>query len=429
MRVARASSVVFVLLIIAALVSCSQSFVGQGDHALKSQSYQQALAYYEQALQQHPADPYVLRRLGQTYYHLQDYDKAGELLTAAQTRIPKDGTVTLYLGMIAETKGDYAGAAELYGKFLAANGKSPMASQIKGRLAYVQNEDMRRRVADAVKNETSLAGQAPDEKTIGVLPFDVSSKAGEDADALAQGMAATLWYDLASVKELRVVERLQMKYLTDELSATEKGFVAKDSGPRVGKIVRAQHLVAGNLDSPGADKLSIRTGLITTSAGSYSPTFAADDQFSNAMKVQKQMTLAVLDSLGIKLSGSARRNIKRSPTDSYSAFLAFGRGVEQFDRGDYGKAEAFFVEATRLDPAFDLAKNFQGQAQLLQQGSADLQRFGGVVLAGTSGKSANGDKLGSELLDLSAPDEDPRHEDLPTETSGTGSATVSGTVR
>jgi tetratricopeptide (TPR) repeat protein len=429
MNITRASGLTLALLILTVIAGCSQSFVRQGDQALKGHSYQQALAYYEQALRERPDDPHVQRALGQVYYHLQDYDQAEKLLKAAQARIPKDGTIILYLGLIAETKKDYAGAAELYGKFLAANSKSLMAPQIKGRLLYVQNEQMRKRVDEAVKNEKSLASQTPAEKTVGVLPFNVPNKAGENTSALAQGMAAALWYDLASVKELRVVERLQMKYLTDELSAAEKGFVAKNSGPRLGKFVRAQHLVTANLDSPAADKLSIQTGLINTGVGSYSPAFAADDQFSKAMKVQKQMTLAVLDSLGIKLSGSARRELKKSPTDSYSAFLAFGRGVDQFDRGDYGKADAFFIEATRIDPSFGLAKEFHSQAQLLQAGSVDLQRFSSVVLAGTSAKQSNGDKLGRELLDLATPDTDPRHEDLPTTTTGTGSATVSGSVR
>jgi tetratricopeptide (TPR) repeat protein len=429
MNISRASSLMLALLVLAVIAGCSQSFVRQGDQALKSQSYQQALAYYEQALREHPDNPHVQHALGQVYYHLQNYDQAERLLQAAQVRIPKDGTITLYLGMIAETKKDYAGAAELYSKYLALNSKSPMAPDIKGRLLYVQNEQMRKQVDDAVKNEKSLSSQTPSEKTVGVLPFSVPDKAGENASALAQGMAAALWYDLASVRELQVVERLQMKYLTDELAASEKGFVAKDSGPRLGKFVMAKHLVTANLDSPTADKLSLQTGLINTGAGSYSPAFAADDQFSKAMKVQKQMTLAVLDSLGINLSGSARRQLKKSPTDSYSAFLAFGRGIDQFDRGDYGKADAFFIEATRLDPSFGLAQKLHNQAQMLQAGSVDLQRFGGVVLAGTSAKQTNGDKLGRELLDLATPDSDPRHQDLPTTTTGTGSATVSGSVR
>jgi len=430
MNITRAGSLTLALLLMLAVITgCSQSFLRQGDEALKKQSYQQALAYYEQALRERPGDPHVQRALGQAYYHLQNFDQAEKLLKAAQALIPEDGAITLYLGMIAETKKDFAGAAEFYAKFLATNSKSPLAPQIKGRLLYAQNEQMRNQVAEAVKNEKSLASQTPAENTIGVLPFRVPAKASEDVNSLAQGMAAALWYDLASVKELQVVERLQLKYLTDELAAADKGFVAKNSGPRFGKFVKAQHLVTANLDSPAADKLSIQTGLINTGAGSYSPAFAADEQFSKAMKVQKELTLAVLDSLGVKVSGSARRELKKAPTDSYSAFLAFGRGVDQFDRGEYGKADAFFIEAARIDPSFDLAGNFHNQAQLLQAGSVDLQRFSGAVLTSISAKPASGDGLGSELLGLSNPDTDPRHQDLPTTTGGTGSATVSGTIR
>lgn len=429
MSITRASSLALALLLFTAIVGCSQSFLRQGDEALKRQSYKQALTYYEQALREHPEDPKVQSSLGRAYYHLQDYDQAAKLLKAAQGRTPNDGAIALYLGMIAETKKDFAGAAESYAKFLAIDGNSPLAPQIKGRLLYTQNEQMRKQVDEAVKNENSLASQTPAENTIGVLPFRVLGKSNEDVNSLAQGMAAALWYDLASVKELRVVERLQLKYLTDELEAADKGFVAKNSGPRLGKFVKAQHLITANLDSPVANKLSLQTGLISTGAGTYSPTFAADEQFSKAIKVQKELTLAVLDSLGIKITGSARRNLKKATTDSYDAFLAFGRGVEQFDLRDYGKAAAFFVESSRIDPSFDLAKEFHSQAQMLQSGSDDLQRFSGTVLAGMSAQPKDVSGLGSELFDLSDPDTDPRHQDLPTTTGGTGSATVSGSVR
>ena len=242
-------------------------------------------------------------------------------------------------------------------------------------------------------------------------------------------MAAALWYDLSTVKGIQMVERLQLKYLTDELGAAEKGFTTKDSGPRLGKLVRAQRLVNANLDSPAPDRLSLQSGLVNTVTASYGPAYAADEQFSKAMKVQKQLTLAVLDSLGIKVTGSARRDLKKLPTDSYDAFLAFSRGVEQFDRGDYPKAEALFVDATRIDPSFQLAKEFRSQTELLQLGSGDLKRFSGAVLAANPTKSTSGDLLGQELFEVSTPVEDPRHQDLPTGTGGTGDATVSGRIR
>lgn len=168
MNITRASSLTLALLLMLAVITgCSQSFLRQGDEAFKKQSYQQALAYYEQALHERPGDPRVQAALGQVHYYLRDYDQAEKLLKTAQTLIPRDGAITLYLGMIAETKNDFAGAAELYAKFLAANSKSSIAPQIRGRLLYVRNEQMRKQVTEAVKNERSLASQKPEENTIG----------------------------------------------------------------------------------------------------------------------------------------------------------------------------------------------------------------------------------------------------------------------
>lgn len=409
---------------------CAQSVIRLGDQALQGQRYQQALAYYEQALREHPDDPRIHRALGQIHFHLGEYARAEELLKAAQTKIPDDGTVVLYLGLIAEQKGDFSGAAEMYARYLETDKKSPLSSQIRGRLTYVKNEQLRAQVAEAIRSEATQSTDTSMAKTIGVMPFSVPTNASENIVSLSKGMAAALWYDLSSIKGLQVVERLHLNYLTDELAAAEKGFVAKDSGPRLGKIVRARNLVSGNLSAPAVDKMSLQTGLVSTSVGTYSPTYSADEKLTQAMRLQKQMTLAVLDSLGIKVGASARRALKKVPTDSYDAFLAFSRGIEQFDQGAYGKADAFFLEAVRLDPSFDLASDLHREAQVMQAASVDLQKFGGVVLAGTSTKRTANGNLGSDILEFEVSGGvDPRSQDLPTETTGTGSATVSGTIR
>jgi tetratricopeptide (TPR) repeat protein len=429
MNLSGAKTLLAVALTAVFVAGCTPSYVTQGNRALKMQNYQQAEAYFEQALKQRPDDPHLQHALGQVYFHLGDYDQAEKLLKAAQTRAPMDGTIILYLGMIAENRKDYAGAAALYNQYLAENGKSNLAPTIRGRLMYVQNERMREQVAMAIKSEKSLATQSVPDKAVGVLPFAVPARAGDDVRALAKGLAAALWYDLSTVKDVQVVERLQLNYVTDELEASSKGFVAKDSGPRIGKIVGAKHLVMGNVDSPANDKLELDGGLINTDAGAYSPTYSANDQFSKAMKVEKQLALAVLDSLGIKLGSGKRHELSKPETDNYKAFLAFGRGIEQFDLGEFGKADVFFTEATHIDPSFQLAKDFHNQAQLLQAGSTDLQRFSGVVLAGVSAPPPVNNRPGNELFEISSPESDPRNQDLPTQTGGSGTVTVSGSVR
>ena len=155
----RAVLLALAILASAPLVGGSQNFAKLGDKAFKNQNYQQALAFYEQALQEHPNDPRVQLALGKVYYHLQEYDQAEKLLRAVHSQNPKDGTATLYLGMIAENKKDYGDAAEMYRKYLATAGKSKLTPQIQGRLLFVQNELMRAQVAEAIKNEKALASE------------------------------------------------------------------------------------------------------------------------------------------------------------------------------------------------------------------------------------------------------------------------------
>jgi tetratricopeptide (TPR) repeat protein len=420
----------FSILILAMLLfiaGCSQSYLQQGDQALQNTHYQQALAYFEQALSERPNDPIAQRELGRVYYHLQDYEQAEKFLKAAQSRIPKDGTTILYLGLLAEAKLDFAAATEMYQKFLATNARSKSAPQIRGRLLYVQNEKLRQQVAEEIKTESSLSDEAPPDNTVGILPFVVPDQANETLRSLAQGMAAALWYDLASIKELQVVERLQLKYISEELAAAEKGFIAKDAGPRLGKLVKAKHLVKASLDLPTADKLSVQTGLINTGSAAYNPAYSTDDDLSKAMRVQREITIAVLDSLGIKVSGSERRAFKKTPTSSYAAFLAFSRGIEQFDQGQYATAGNFFGEAARLDPSFGLANTLRSQSELIMTNSGDLGKFGSGVQSNlTTGSKPPQNQL-NDLRDITTPPGDPRHEDLPTTTTGT--ATVSGSIR
>lgn len=416
-------------MIIVIVGGCGQSTLRQGDEALQNSSYQQALAYYEQALQDKPNDPLALRALGRVYYHLKDYEQADKFLKEARSRLPKDGTTILYLGMLAEARSDFAGATEMYQKFLATNAKSKMAPQIKGRLLYVQNEKLRKQVAEEIKAENSLAKETPSDNTIGVLPFIVPQEADETLRSLAQGMAATLWYDLSTVKELQVVERLQLKYLTDELEVTEKGFSSKDSGPRLGKLVKAKHLIKASLDSPAEEKLSVQTGLINTGTSSYNPAYSADDDISKALRIQKEITLTILDSLGIKITGGERRALKKAPTGSYAAFLAFSRGIEQFDQGQYGKASEFFAQATKLDPSFDIARDYRDETRLLMTNSSDLGKFESGVQANVSAQTTQQQhNQADDLRNITTPPDDPRNQDPPIP-SGTGTATVSGSVR
>jgi tetratricopeptide (TPR) repeat protein len=411
------------------IAGCAQSSLSQGEKALGAGNYQLAIDHLETALKQNPTDARVMRSLGRAYYHKGEYAKSETFLGEAQKSLPNDGIVVLYLGMLAENKKDFATAEKHYRSFLASNGKSSSAEAIKGRLLYVQNENLRQQVAEAVKQEDAISKEVPARNSVGVLPFAVEGTSDETTRSLATGLQTVTWYDLASVPELQVVERLEFKYLISELQLSEKGFSDKKTAPRLGKLVRAGQLVNANVNKPDANSFSLNSALVNTGNAAFTPTYGKDSKLKDAMKLQKDMVLAVLDSLGVEVKGSRRQALKKLPTENYEAFLAFSQGMELFDNGEYVKAKSMFERAIGLDPSFDLARDFSVNSVLLADNSGSLSTFDVKVLATTVQETGVVFDPMTHVLGITSPTAtDPRTQDQP-ENNPTGTATVSGTIR
>ncbi|MEJ2239088.1 MAG: hypothetical protein P8X82_12380 [Gemmatimonadales bacterium] len=57
------------------------------------------------------------------------------------------------------------------------------------------------------------------------------------------------------------------------------------------------------------------------------------------------------------MSVAERTSLLENGTQSLIAFLAYSRGLEAEDVGDYVAASAFYAEAVREDPSFDMARD------------------------------------------------------------------------
>jgi hypothetical protein len=75
------------------------------------------------------------------------------------------------------------------------------------------------------------------------------------------------------------------------------------------------------------------------------------------MRMEKDLVVAIATQLGYQLSEAERRLILENGTQSLIAFLAFSRGLEAEDAGNFTAATAFYAEAVREDPNFDMARD------------------------------------------------------------------------
>ncbi len=66
--------------------------------------------------------------------------------------------------------------------------------------------------------------------------------------------------------------------------------------------------------------------------------------------------------LGLELTQAERERILHQGPKSLAAFLAYSRGLEAMDRGDYGAAARHFRSAAQADPSFQAARDGQQTA-------------------------------------------------------------------
>ena len=64
----------------------------------------------------------------------------------------------------------------------------------------------------------------------------------------------------------------------------------------------------------------------------------------------------LIEEMGIELSDEERDRIQELPTENMLAFIAYSKGIDLEDKGEYKAAEAAFEEAVRLDPQFETAQ-------------------------------------------------------------------------
>src|SRR3989454_83938 len=96
----------------------------------------------------------------------------------------------------------------------------------------------------ALAREAELAQQPPQSATVAVLPVLVSGDS--TYQPLSRGLAELITTDLAYIRTLRLLERLQIGVLLDELKLGASDRADPATAARVGKLLRAERMVQGD---------------------------------------------------------------------------------------------------------------------------------------------------------------------------------------
>lgn len=302
-----------------------------------------------------PEKPELWRKLGVACFKADSLDGALEALTKANMLDPNDAASVAYLGMIHEKKGEFTQAKNLYLDYLAFNKGDRLTQEIRYRVRWIEDQQLQQVVKDAINNEKDVKVAEIPKNAVAVIRFDAGSLPAQ-LRPLGRGIAELIYTDLSYIRDLKLVERLELPRLQKELKMSLSDFTDKVHAPQVGKIVGAAKIVTGRLTESDGGGINMDCGIIDVGPGLAEYPGVQQGKVSEFFTMQKKLALSIIEKLGYQVTPAIKNQIDKSPTESFLALIAYSRGLDYADQGLYPLAEAEFKAAVGEDPHFALAK-------------------------------------------------------------------------
>lgn len=321
----------------------------------------------EAALEGTPESADTLTLLGIAYYEAARHDDAIRVLERAVSLDDVEPIAHLHLGLAHEAGEHWQGASDAYAAFLAvAPEDSDVRSEIEQRVALVERHLMEAELRTMLEQEDVLSRQAAAPRSVAVFPFRVVAD-DPRYQPLEAALADMVTTDLGIPGTLQLLERAQIQAMVREMALTLAGYTDPGSGARVGRLMRAEHVVQGSVVLLGDDRLRLEMAVVDPATADRRGEAADETALAQIFDAEKQLVLEVLGLLGVTLTDAEREAIEENRTSSLLALLSYGEGLGAMDRGDFSAASSAFQEAARLDPGFQAAQTRSQEASSLQQ--------------------------------------------------------------
>lgn len=339
----------------------------------------------ETTLQADTSDAITRIHLAAAYRAAGRLDDARVLLEGTRAEGEAEAQATLLLGVTYEDLSRPADARAAYERYLAIGRSDDLRAHVRGRLDLVRRQELVQLVNAALRREAELSTTAPEPASVAVFPFLFAAR-DTALRPVARAVAQFLATDLGQVDRITVLERAAVSVLLQEWQLAESMLVDPATAVRSGYLLRAGRVVQGRVDGD-ATAVALETALVTVRPGDTSAprTIAQRDALAKLLDLEKQLALEVFASMGVQLTEAERERVLRHPTGSLQAVLAYGRGLEAMDGGDYATAAQHFAEATRLDAGFEAAR-------------ASAQRATGAAAAASVSTTDLATRVGEEAV-------------------------------
>ena len=372
---------------------------------------------------QHPQDATLRFRLAAALAAGDRCDTAVVVVGAAELLAPDNVIGPLIAGSCEERAGRFDLAIAIYDDFAAQHPKAAGLPAVRARAQLALRAGAEQTARAALAHEAELAQQPPAPSTLAVLPLVIAGDSS--VQPLSRGLAELITTDLAVIRTLRLLERLQIGTVMDELKLAQSDRVDPATAARVGRLLRAERMVQGVAAIPPQGTVRLSASVVTPT-GVVRPARAVTGPFKSLLGLEKDLVFDLSAQLGIQLTQAEREKILKQGPRNLAAFLAYSQGLDAMDRGDYGAAAQHFGTAAHADPSFQAAQNGQDAAQAAPTAQQTVTNVGGVVTVvgaveqiTAPAEPATGGALGSSTTDVA-----PSLGDVLSATTGTTGTTT-----
>lgn len=324
--------------------------------------------------QQHPQDAAVRFRLAAALAAAERCDTGVVVAGAALALEPDNVLGPLVIGSCQEQAERYDDAVATYDSFAREHPRARSVAALLAKAQLALRASAERTARQALAREAELAQQPPERATVAVLPLVIAGDSS--VQPLSRGLAELMTTDLAYVRTLRLLERVQIGVLLDELKLGETERVDPATAARVGRLLRAERMVQGTASIPTGGPVQLSAAVVT-GAGVVRPVGQVTGPFPRLLELEKQVVFDLAAQLGIELTEAERQRILSQGPKSLAAFLAYSQGLDDLDRGDYAGAARNFGAAAQADPSFQAA---QQDRQAAAAAPAVQQATGGDIV-------------------------------------------------
>jgi tetratricopeptide (TPR) repeat protein len=335
----------------------------------------------ETQLRDRPTNRDVRTLLGAAYLENGQPEAALEVLEPITGAGP-ELLALLTRGGALEELGRLDDARENYERLLRLTGtdQPEIRRATEARIALVRRLQLEAEVRGSLGREAELTGRQTELGTVAVLPF-IFEGGDPRYEPLGRALAEMVVTDLGAIDRIRVLERLRVQLLLEELVLADPGEVDSATAARSGRILGAAQVIQGRVEGDD-DGVSVMAALVPTRVDAVRASLDEQDELLAFFDLQKRLVLALVQEMRIQLTSTERERIQQRPTEDLEAILLFGRGLEAEDRGDFAAATRYFRQAAEADPGFGAARERAHDAEVLAgQVAITPRHLPGLVLA------------------------------------------------